>query len=75
MKQTLYSNECISAEKQSTEFNLKSYREEVILIISLKTVFENLNLVKSYDKTNPNIFVLNLRDKYRRGLTSFGQYI
>ena len=75
MKQTLYSNECISAEKQSTEFNLKSYREEVIFIILLKTVFEKLNLVKSYDKTNPNIFVLNLQDKYRRGLTSFGQYI
>ena len=65
MKQTLFSNECISLEKQSTEFNLKSYREDVFLIILLKTVFENLNLVKSYDKTNPIVFVLNLRDKYR----------
>ena len=27
---------------------------------SLKTVFENLNLVKSYDKTNPNDSVFGL---------------
>ena len=58
MKQTLHSNECISAEKQSAEFNLKSYREEVFFIISLKTVFENLNLVKSYDEINPNVLYL-----------------
>ena len=56
MKQALYSNECISAEKQSIELNLRSYREEAFWIISLKTVTENLNLVKSYDKTNPNVF-------------------
>ena len=67
MKQTLYLNACISAEKQSTEFNLKSYREEVFLIILLKTVFENLNPVKNYDKTKSNAFVFSLRDKYRRG--------
>ena len=73
MKQTLYSNECISAEKQPTEFNIKSYRNEVFLIISLKTVFENLNLVKSYDKTNPDVLVFSLRDKYWWCLTSFGQ--
>ena len=72
--QTLYSNDCISAEKQSTEFNLKSYKEEVFWIISLKTVFENLNIVKSYDKTNPNVFVFSLPDKYKWGLTSFVQY-
>ena len=35
------------------------------MIISLKTVFENLNLVKCYDKTNPNVFVFSLRDRYR----------
>ena len=29
-----------------------------ISLISLKTVFENLNLVKSYDKTNPNVFFI-----------------
>ena len=52
-----------------------AYGEEVFLIISLKTVFENLNLVKSYDKTNPNVFVFCLWEKYRWGLTSFGQYI
>ena len=62
-------------KKHSIEFNFKSYREEVFFIISQKTVFENLNLVKNYGKTNPNVFVLNLRDKCRWGLTSFGQYI
>ena len=30
------------------------------MIASLKTVFKNLNLVKSYDKTNPNVFVFSL---------------
>ena len=75
MKQTLYSNECIPAENLSTKFNLKSDREEVFLIISLKTVFNNLNIVKSYDKTNQNLFVFSLRDKYGWGLTFFGQYI
>ena len=54
MKQDLYSNEWISAVNLSTEINLKAYREEVFLIISLKNVFEIFNLVKSYDKTNPN---------------------
>ena len=62
------------SKKQSTAFNLKWYREEVLLIIWLKTVFENLNLVESYDKTNLNVFVLSVRDKYRWGLTSLGQY-
>ena len=62
-------------KKQSTESILKPYREEVILNFSLKTVFENLNLVKSYDKINSNVFVFSLRDKYRWGLASFGQYI
>ena len=47
----------------------------MFLIVSLKTVFENLNLVKSYDKTNPDIFVFILWKEYRRGLTFFGQYI
>ena len=75
MKQDLYSNEWISAENQSTEINLKAYKEEVYLIVSLKTVFENLNVVKSNDKTNPNIFVSSLWEKYRWGITFFGQYI
>ena len=65
----------MSAENQSTEIGLKTYREEVFLIVSLKTVFENLNLVKSYNKTNPNVFIPSLWEKYRWGLTSFGQYI
>ena len=65
----------MSAEKQSTEIGLKTYREDVFLIISLKTVFENLHLVKSYNKTNRNVFVPCLWEKYRWGLTSFGQYI
>ena len=47
MKQDLYSNEWISAENQSAEINPKAYREEVFLVILLKTLFENLNLVKS----------------------------
>ena len=41
MKQDLYSNECISAEKQSTEINLEAYREEVFFIVMLKTVFKD----------------------------------
>ena len=57
MKQGLYSNEWISAENQSTEISLEVYREEVFLVVSLKTEFENLNLVKRYDKTNPSVFV------------------
>ena len=60
MQQGLYSNEWISAENQSTEISLKVYREEVFLVVSLKTEFENLNLVKSYDKTNPSVFVFSL---------------
>ena len=43
--------------------------------VSLKTVLENLNLVKCYDKTNSNDFVFNLWEKHRWGLISFGQYI
>ena len=34
--------------------------EEVCLSVSLKTGYENLNLVKSYDKTNTNDFVFSL---------------
>ena len=74
MKQGLYSNEWISAEIQSAEINPKAYREEVTLTDSLKTLLENSNLVKSYDKTNPTVFVYSLWEKYRWGLTSFGQY-
>ena len=62
-------------KKQSTEFNLKSYIGTVFLIISLNTAYENLYLVKIYGKPNQNAFVFSLRDKYRWGLTSFGQYI
>ena len=37
-------------------------------------MFETLNLVNIYGKTNANDIVFNLWEKYRRGLTSFGQY-
>ena len=75
MKQNLYSYEWISAEIQSVEIIPKANREEECFIVSLKTMFENLNLVKSYDKTNPTVLVFSLSDKYRWGLISFGQYI
>ena len=42
----------------SQQKNTKSYREELFFIISLKTVFENLNLVKRDNKTNLNILYL-----------------
>ena len=38
-------------------------------------MFENLNLVKSYAKTNPNVFKFGLCKEYRWGLTSFSQYM
>ena len=50
----------MSAENQSTEINHKAHREEVFFIILLKTVFKNLNLLKSYNKTNPKVFVFSL---------------
>ena len=75
MKQGLYSNEWISAEIQSAEINPQAYREEVFLIVLLKPLFENLNLAKSYNKTNPTDFIFSLWEKYRWDLTSFGQYI
>ena len=71
MKQGLYANECFLAENQSTEINLKAYREELFLIVSLKTVFEILNLVKSYDKTKPNAFPIWFMRKIRMGLNFF----
>ena len=46
MKQHLCSNEKIAAENQPTEINIKAYREEVFLIVLLKTVLENLNQIK-----------------------------
>ena len=38
----------MSGSQQTIHLNLKAYREEVLLIVSLKTVFENLNLVKKF---------------------------
>ena len=35
----------------SAEINVKAYREEVFFIVSLETVFYNLNLDKNYDKS------------------------
>ena len=37
-------------------------------------MFENLNLVKSYDKTTPNDFIFSLWENTGR-LNFFGQYI
>ena len=70
MKQGLYSNEWISTEIQSAEINPQAYREKVFLIVSLKTWFENLHLVKSYDQTNPTGWFCiygSLWEKYRWG--------
>ena len=66
MKQDLYSNEWISTEIQSAEINPQAYREEVFLIVSLKTLFENLHLVKSYDrpKTSLTDSIFSLWEKY-----------
>ena len=48
------------SRKSVIKNNLKAYREEVFLIVSLKIVFENLNLVKRYDITKPNVLVFSL---------------
>ena len=58
MKQDVYTKKWISAVNHLTEFNRKTHKEKVFFIVSLKTVFENLNLVKSYNKTNPNVFCI-----------------
>ena len=71
MKQGLYSNEWISAKTQPAEINPKTYREEVVLTVWLKTLFENLNLVKSYHKTNLTVFVFCLWEKIQVGLKFF----
>ena len=63
MKQGPYSNERISTEIQSAEINPQAYREEGLIIVSLKTFFKNLHPVKSYDKTNPTDFVFCLWEK------------
>ena len=69
MKQDLYSNEWISAENQSTEINLKTHREEEVLIVSLKIVFEYLNVVKSYSlwekcsRPHFNFLLLSFKEK------------
>ena len=68
MKQDLCSNEWISAENLSAEINSKAYREEVFLVISLKTLFENLNLLKSHAKTSPTVFVFSLWERIFVGL-------
>ena len=40
--------------------SFKAYRGEVFFIVSLKTEFENLNLVKSYNKPNSTVVVFSL---------------
>ena len=73
MKQDLYSNVWVSAENQSTKLYPTAYREEVLFFLSMKILYENLNLVISYDKINLTVFVLSLWDQFRWGLNSFGQ--
>ena len=46
-----------------------------VIASSLKILYEDFTSVKSYGKTNLNIFVLRLWEKYRWDLTSFGQFI
>ena len=74
MKQGLYSNEWISTEIQSAEINPQAYREEVCLIVSLKTLFENLHLVKVTIRQIRLILYFVYGKKCRWGLTSLGQY-
>ena len=71
MKQGLYSNEWISIEIQLANINPQAYREEVFFIVSLKTLFENCPLVKSYDKTYPTDLVFSLWEKIQVGLSFF----
>ena len=47
------SRQKISQQKLIFKYIEKRY----FFIVSPKTVFENLNLVKSYDKTNPDVLV------------------
>ena len=60
MKKDMYSNEWISAEIQSVEINSKAHREKEFMIVLLKTLYENFNIVKSHDKTNLTVFVFSL---------------
>ena len=41
----------------------------------LKILCQKINPIKSYSKTKMTVFVLSLWEKYRWGLTSFGQFI
>lgn len=54
--------------------NHKAYREEVYLIVSPKTVFENLKLVKVTITQIRRFLYFVYEEKYRWDLTSFGQY-
>ena len=42
--------------------------------MSLKTAFEKLNLVESYDTTSPNVFIFSILEN-AGGPNFFGQYI
>ena len=59
--------------QQNCVFRHKGKRYRFFL--SLKIIFEILNPVRSYDKTNLTVFVLSIWKKDRWGLNSFGQYI
>ena len=54
-----------SLQKFSQQKLILRHREEVTLIVLLKTLFENLNLVESYDETHPIAFVFSLWEKYK----------
>ena len=56
-----------SQQKISQQKLFIRHTEEVSLVLSPKTLFESLNLVKSYEKTNLTVFT-------QVGLNFFGQY-
>ena len=71
MKQGLHSNEWISAEIQSAEINPKAYREKVTLIVSLKTLLENSNLVKQRQIRQIRLVLYIVYGKNTGGLNFF----
>ena len=67
MKQGLYSKKWISAEIKSAEINSNAHKEEVFLIVSLKTLFENLNRVKTITIRQIQLFVYLIYGKNTSG--------
>ena len=57
----------------STENELTKVKPRDIAASMQKMLCQKVNPVKSYSKTKMTVFVLNLWEKYRWGLSSFGQ--